>query len=489
MPAETTHGSDSSSHGDAAAPSPSSAQSADATLAFPSSEPAAPAVPVAVSIPGYEILGVLGRGGMGTVYKARQCGFDRLVALKMIHAGGHAGDDLARFRTEAQAVACLQHPNIVQVFEIGEHEGWHFFTFEFCAGGSLEKKLNGVPLPPAEAARLVETLAHAVHAAHQHRILHRDLKPSNILLEADGTPKITDFGLAKKLDEVGQTASGAVLGTPSYMAPEQARGRLQDLGPATDVYGLGAILYELLTGRPPFKAATTLETIVQVMSAEPAAPARLQPGTPCALETICLKALAKEPGRRYAGAQELADDLKRFLAGEPIRARPVGAPSASGSRRGATPWWQVSRPPRPCWRRPWRWSRSSATFRRRPRWAPSTGSGKKSFASATGRISSCITRSSARLRPSAWPAWKASERKSNRCSRRRGALKPPRSIARTCARRRWPPWATASALNPRSWRNREPPSLLWPLILTRGRSRSASPTVRSGYGTWGPERC
>ena len=334
MPAETTHGSDSSSHGDAAAPSPSSAQSADATLAFPSSESAAPAVPVAVSIPGYEILGVLGRGGMGTVYKARQCGFDRLVALKMIHAGGHAGDDLARFRTEAQAVACLQHPNIVQVFEIGEHEGWHFFTFEFCAGGSLEKKLNGVPLPPAEAARLVERLAHAVHAAHQHRILHRDLKPSNILLEADGTPKITDFGLAKKLDEVGQTASGAVLGTPSYMAPEQARGRLQDLGPATDVYGLGAILYELLTGRPPFKAATTLETIVQVMSAEPAAPARLQPGTPCALETICLKALAKEPGRRYAGAQELADDLKRFLAGEPIRARPgrrARAPPALGA--------------------------------------------------------------------------------------------------------------------------------------------------------------
>jgi serine/threonine-protein kinase len=242
----------------------------------------------------------------------------------MILAGGHAGEEeRERFRGEAQAVARLQHPNIVQVYEVGEHEGLPYFSLEFCAGGSLAHKLQAGPLPPAEAARLAEVLARAVHAAHQAQILHRDLKPANVLLGADGTPKITDFGLAKKLDEAGQTASGAVMGSPSYMAPEQAGGQNKEVGPAADIYALGAILYECLTGRPPFKAATSLETILQVLANDPVPPARLQPGVPRDLETICLKCLQKESKKRYVSAAALADDLRRFHAGEPIVGRPV----------------------------------------------------------------------------------------------------------------------------------------------------------------------
>ena len=195
----------------------------------------------------YELLAELGRGGMGVVYKARQASLKRLVALKMILAGGHAGAaDLARFRTEGEAIARLQHPNIVQVYEVGKHEGKPFFSLEFCPGGSLDRKLNGTPLPAQEAAQLVETLSGAMHAAHQAHVIHRDLKPANVLLTSDGTPKITDFGLAKKIDEAGQTGSGSIMGTPSYMAPEQAGGKSKELGPACDVYALGAILYELL---------------------------------------------------------------------------------------------------------------------------------------------------------------------------------------------------------------------------------------------------
>ena len=224
-------------------------------------------------VPGYDILGELGRGGMGVVYKARQTNLDRLVALKMILSGGHAGEgELARFRTEAEAIARLQHPNIVQVYEVGEHDGKPFFSLEFCPGGSLDRQLNGTPLAPANAAKLVETLGRAMHAAHQARVIHRDLKPANVLLTADGTPKITDFGLAKKLDDVGQTQSGAIMGTPSYMAPEQAGGKNHAMGPPADIYALGAILYDLLTGRPPFKAATPLDTILQVVSDEPVPP-------------------------------------------------------------------------------------------------------------------------------------------------------------------------------------------------------------------------
>jgi tetratricopeptide (TPR) repeat protein len=287
------------------------------------------------NVPGYVILGELGRGGMGVVYQARQRALDRTVALKMILAGAHAGRaELARFRTGAEAVARLQHPNVVQIHEVGEHEGHPYFSLEFCPGGSLDRKLQGTPLPPRQAAELVEALATAMHAAHAKGIIHRDLKPANVLLAEDGTPKITDFGLAKKLDEAGQTASGAVLGTPAYMAPEQATGESKAVGPATDVWALGAILYECLTGRPPFKAATALDTLFQVVTKEPVLVRQLQPKVPCDLETVCHKCLRKDPPKRYASAQGLADDIRRFLRGEPIRARPV-----------------------PVWERAWKWVR------------------------------------------------------------------------------------------------------------------------------------
>jgi serine/threonine-protein kinase len=262
---------------------------------------------------------------MGVVYRARQVALDRVVALKMILAGSHADErERARFRTEAEAVARLQHPNIVQIYEIGESEGRPFFSLEYVDGGSLAAKLDGTPLPGKSAAQLVETLARAVHAAHQRGIVHRDLKPANVLLTADGTPKITDFGLAKRLDvERGQTQTGSIVGTPSYMAPEQAASK-KDIGPAADVYALGAILYELLTGRPPFRAETPLDTVLQVLSAEPAPPSLLQPRVARDLETVCLKCLAKEPRQRYADAEALAADLLRFLDGRPILARPVG---------------------------------------------------------------------------------------------------------------------------------------------------------------------
>jgi hypothetical protein len=274
-------------------------------------------------VPGYEIEGELGRGGMGVVYKARQLGLNRPCALKMILAGGHAGaDELARFRTEAEAIARLQHPHIVQVYEIGTQEGRPFFSLEYCAGGSLDRRLNGKPIDPREAAALVKALAEAMAAAHGANVIHRDLKPANVLLSCAvglGSPKVTDFGLAKKLDEAGQTRTGAVMGTPSYMAPEQAAGR-KDVGPAADVYALGAILYECLVGRPPFVAATPLDTLLQVMEHTPTPPQVLNPAVPRDLQTVCLKCLEKEPNRRYAGAAELADELGRWLGGETIQA-------------------------------------------------------------------------------------------------------------------------------------------------------------------------
>ena len=218
----------------------------------------------------------------------------------MILDGAQANaEDLARFRTEAEAVARLQHPNIVQIHEIGEHEGLPYFALEYVEGGSLDKQLAGRPRPARAAAELIETLARAIAFTHQHGIIHRDLKPANVLLTAGGTPKIADFGLAKRLDEVGQTQTGSVMGTPSYMAPEQALCS-KNVGPAADVYALGAILYECLTGRPPFKAATVMETVRQVVSQEPVPPSRLVAGLPRDLETICLKCLHKEPLRRYA---------------------------------------------------------------------------------------------------------------------------------------------------------------------------------------------
>jgi WD40 repeat protein/tRNA A-37 threonylcarbamoyl transferase component Bud32 len=273
----------------------------------------------------YEILAELGRGGMGVVYKARQKQLNRLVALKMILAGAHAGrDDLTRFRREAEAIAQIQHPNLVQIYEVDEQEGRPFFSLEFLEGGSLDQRIQGKPQPPAEAAQLVEILARAVHAVHQHGIIHRDLKPANVLLTADGIPKIGDFGLAKKLGQRGQTMAGDIVGTPSYMSPEQAAGKVAEIGPHTDVYALGTILYEMLTGRPPFLAQTSLDTVNQVMVQEPVPPRRLQPRVPRDLDTICLKCLHKEPRHRYATALELADDLRRFQASEPIKARPTG---------------------------------------------------------------------------------------------------------------------------------------------------------------------
>ncbi len=293
--------------------------------------PAAPALPTSRPgspyIPGYEILGVLGRGGMGVVYLAQQVALKRLVALKMIRAGSQADEaDLARFKIEAEAVARLAHPNIVQIYDVGEHNGQPFCSLEFVGGGTLAARLTGTPQPPRQSAELVRTLALAVEAAHQRGIVHRDLKPANVLLAEDGTPKITDFGLAKRLDDVGQTQTGAIVGTPSYMAPEQAAGQKQ-VGPAADVYALGAILYECLTGRPPFKAATILETLEQVRTQEPTSVRLLQPRVPRDLETICLKCLHKEPGKRYASAEELGDRLRLFLEGKPIPERPPGWPS------------------------------------------------------------------------------------------------------------------------------------------------------------------
>jgi serine/threonine protein kinase/Flp pilus assembly protein TadD len=325
--------------------------------------PSRPPALEGVSVPGYEILEELGRGGMGVVYKARHLGLQRLVALKMILAGAHAGaTGLARFRAEAEAVAQLQHPNIVQIYETGEHEGRPYFSLEFVEGGSLEQRMQETPTPPRAAAELVETLARTMDVAHQRGIVHRDLKPANILLGLGGgsstvhrkaqqataatslaldhwsrntVPKIADFGLVKRVnDDSSQTHSGTIIGTPSYMAPEQAEGKNREVGPPADIYALGAILYDLLTGRPPFKAGNPIDTIRQVIEQEPVPPRQLEPRVPLDLETICLKCLEKEPARRYASAGELAADLRRFLDEEPILARPT-----------------------PAWERAWKWGK------------------------------------------------------------------------------------------------------------------------------------
>ena len=314
------------------------------------------------TVAGYEMLGELGRGGMGVVYKARHLALNRLVALKMILNGPHTGPkDLQRFRQEGEAVARLHHANIVQIFDIGASEDRPYFVLEYIEQGSLAQRLRGDPQPIKPTVRLLETIARATHFAHQQQIVHRDLKPANILLrkrdpmdppppenEESGAssveqsslarlssdrrdswfsfiPKITDFGLAKRMDEHSpRSHSGELVGTPSYMAPEQAVATARKIGPAADVYALGAILYEMLTGRPPFKGATTLDTVLQVLHEEPVRPSRLRPKLPRDLETICLKCLEKEPTRRYASAAALADDLRRFRRGVPIKARAVG---------------------------------------------------------------------------------------------------------------------------------------------------------------------
>lgn len=279
------------------------------------------------TVAGYEILDVLGRGGMGVVYKAKENKLGRIVALKMLLSGGHAGaEELARFRAEAEAVARFQHPHIVQIYQIGDEGGHPFFTMEFVQGGSLSKKLSDGKMTWPQAAELVEKIARAIHYAHQRGVVHRDLKPGNILMDGDDTPKITDFGLAKLMDDdSGQTRDGQVLGTPNYMAPEQAEGRINDIGTATDVYAVGAILFDILTGKPPFKGETPFDTIIKVRYEEAIAPSKLNPSVPPDLETICLKCLAKDPPRRYESANALADDLRRYIDGEPILARPVGS--------------------------------------------------------------------------------------------------------------------------------------------------------------------
>lgn len=292
-------------------------------------------------IPGYELLGILGKGGMGIVYRARQLSLKRQVAIKMILTGRRARpEERARFQREAEAVARLQHPNIVQIYEIGEQNGLPYFSMEFVNAGSLAQFSDGIPQAPMSAAEFVLILARGMNYAHKRGVVHRDLKPGNILLQLDDQllkkgqnadtavlrtlssylPKISDFGLALHAGDEGTARVGALIGTPSYMAPEQARG-VGEVGPAADVYALGAILYEMLAGRPPFRGTTPEETALQVITQEPVPPAQLQPKIPPDLETICLACLEKTPTDRYASAEDLAEDLRRFLAGEPILAQ------------------------------------------------------------------------------------------------------------------------------------------------------------------------
>jgi WD40 repeat protein len=304
---------------------------APSTFAFEEDPGDAPADSPALSTPArlgdFELVRRLGEGAMGVVFEARQVSLNRPVAVKMIRAGLFAGEaDLRRFRIEAEAVAHLDHPGIVPIYGVGRDEDCHYFGMKLIRGGSLARRLTAYPADPRAAARLVAEVAGAVQHAHDRGILHRDLKPSNILLDEEGRPLVTDFGLAKRSgDDSGLTLSGAIVGTPSYMAPEQASGEKVAFTAQTDVYGLGAVLYALLTGRPPFVADTMIETIEQVRGRTPAPPSRINPRVGRDLETICLRCLEKDPRRRYASADALADDLRRWLDGQPITARPVGA--------------------------------------------------------------------------------------------------------------------------------------------------------------------
>jgi serine/threonine protein kinase len=272
---------------------------------------------------GYEILELIGQGGMGIVYKARQLGLNRIVAIKMILSGVNASPrELARFRSEAEAVARLAHPNIVQIFEIGEQNECPYLALEFVPGGSLAQQIEGSPLPPRRVADTLLSLAKGMQHAHERGIVHRDLKPGNVLIHGDGTPKIADFGLAKHdATSPTHTMTGAIIGSPTYMAPEQAAGNSTEIGPATDVFALGVILYEMLTGRPPFKGDSVIETIQQVREQDPLPPRLVQPKIPRDLETICLKCLEKKPQNRYPNAAALALDLQAFLHDEPIHAQ------------------------------------------------------------------------------------------------------------------------------------------------------------------------
>ncbi len=281
--------------------------------------PALPSAPIA----GYEIISVLGKGGMGVVYMARHIQLDRVVALKMVLAGSRASkSDREKFLSEARAVAQLTHPNILQIFEVGEQNGQPYFSLEYLDGGTLQEKLEKYSMPPREAAQFIETIARALYYGHQKGILHRDIKPANVLLSKDGVPKIADFGLALRLDRGATGPTNVVVGTPMYMSPEQATGKA-DIGPAADIYSLGATLYEMICGRPPFRGATINDTLKLVKTTEPVSPRQLQPSVPADLQTICLKSLHKDPKQRYATADAFANDLRNYLDGRPIDARPA----------------------------------------------------------------------------------------------------------------------------------------------------------------------
>lgn len=274
---------------------------------------------------GYELLQEISRGGMGVVYKARQLRLNRTVALKMILSGELAGrEEVLRFHSEAEAAAQLEHPGIVPIYEIGEHQGQHFYSMAFIDGQSLADRLRNGPLPPEHAAALLIKISQAVEFAHARGVIHRDLKPANILIDADGNPRVTDFGVAKRMEGNSElTRSGQILGTPAYMPPEQAAGQVGQIAPTTDVYSLGAILYATLTGRPPFEGSTPVETLMQVLEGEPTLPSKRQSGVPRSLESICMKCLEKNPNKRYASAEQLVEDLRRYLNNEPVAARPA----------------------------------------------------------------------------------------------------------------------------------------------------------------------
>ncbi|MFO0809108.1 MAG: serine/threonine-protein kinase [Gemmataceae bacterium] len=312
---------------------PVAPDTSDATAAFGSAgervEPTAGAKSERLAgekIANYDILAELGRGGMGVVYKAQDRRLKRLVALKVVLAGGHAGAaERLRFQVEIEAAARLQHPNIIQVYEVGEEDSRPFMAMEYCPGGSLDERIQDQPQPPREAAQMVATLADALHHAHRAGIVHRDIKPANVLLSDDGIPKVADFGLAKRLDEAdGLTQTGAIMGSLGYMAPEQAAGRTREATPATDVYSLGAVLYKMLSGRLPFHGPSQLETINSIVTRDPVSIRVFQPRLPQDLATICHKCLEKKPAGRYASAAALAEDLRRYLADQPIQARPLG---------------------------------------------------------------------------------------------------------------------------------------------------------------------
>ena len=345
MPSRATHSSAAPEVPAAAARPPDETGQCSPTIT-PQAPPYRPPLPGPPEVAGYTILGELGRGAAGVVYRARHEKLKRIVVLKMLQAGPDAGPQhLARFHAEAEAVARLHHPNIVQIYESGEHDGLPYLALEFVGGGTLKGRLEGTPQPVRAAVQLAEVLARAIHAAHARGLVHRDLKPANILLappestdDGDdagsddlaferfyGVPKVTDFGLAMRLDyDDGWNRGGEIVGTPLYMAPEQAKGRVEQVGPRADIYALGAILYEMLTGQPPFQAESVGDVLQRLASQAPTPPRRLRPGLPRNLEAVCLKCLEKDPRRRYRSALALADDLRRFLNGEPIRARRVG---------------------------------------------------------------------------------------------------------------------------------------------------------------------